>query len=91
MALTFVDYAEGIRVFNGPNMLAFVRNKDSIATMPGSPVLTKDEAGNPKAAIDPYGAVRFEPLPRAQCTIHSAVGELPVGVIEEILKHLPNE
>lgn len=34
---------------------------------------------------------KWEPLPRAKCTIHSAIGPLPVAYIEEMLAFLPAE
>lgn len=35
--------------------------------------------------------MQWEPLPRAECKIHSAIGPLRVGDIEEMLEKLPAE
>ena len=38
---------------------------------------------------DRLGAAVYAPLPRAECSVHSGVGPLPVAALEAILARLP--
>lgn len=48
---------------------------------------TRRGLDHPPSQQDPNGHVTYEPLPRAECTVHSASGPLTVAHLDEILAH----
>jgi hypothetical protein len=76
--LVFREECYGLRVF---------RLSDDKEVMIAR-VDTKDPITQPVSPDNPYGATAYVTRSALDCTVHSAIGPLPVAYLQEILTYL---